>query len=63
MGVMKKLGSAHCERALWAGMPEVGAKAERCVEWAKAIASKLAPTGDLRRSQIQCGSGLAREEA
>ncbi len=26
MGVMKKLGSVRCERALWAGMPEVGAK-------------------------------------
>ena len=31
MGVMKKLGSAHCERALWAGMPEVDAKAWRGV--------------------------------
>ena len=27
MGVMKKLGSARRKRALWAGMPEVGAKA------------------------------------
>jgi hypothetical protein len=31
MGVMKKLGSVRCERALWAGMPEVGAKAWRGV--------------------------------
>jgi len=42
---MKKLGSARCERALWAGVPEVGAKVERCVEWVKAIAGKPAPTG------------------
>ncbi len=28
---MKKLGSVHCERALWAGMPKVGAKAGRGV--------------------------------
>jgi hypothetical protein len=28
-----------------------------------AIASRLAPTGDLRRTQIKCGSGLARESA
>ncbi|KRA85397.1 hypothetical protein ASD91_21855 [Pseudomonas sp. Root68] len=28
MRVMKKLVSAHRERALWAGMPEVGAKLE-----------------------------------
>lgn len=31
MGVMKKLGSVRCKRALWAGMPEVGAKAWRGV--------------------------------
>jgi hypothetical protein len=40
MGVMKKLGSVRRKRALWAGMPEVGAKGEWCVEWAKAIAGK-----------------------
>ncbi|KOY02714.1 BatD family protein [Pseudomonas nunensis] len=28
-----------------------------------AFASKPAPTGDLQRTQVQCGSGLAREEA
>ncbi|MBD0702919.1 hypothetical protein CF597_07850 [Pseudomonas sp. PSB1] len=28
-----------------------------------AIASRLAPTGDLRRSQIHCGSEPARDEA
>ncbi|KAB0512254.1 hypothetical protein F7R05_18815 [Pseudomonas koreensis] len=29
----------------------------------KSFASRLAPTGDLCRSQIQCGSEPAREEA
>jgi hypothetical protein len=45
MRTMKKLVSAHRERALWVGMPEVGARGEECVEWAIAFASKPAPTG------------------
>jgi hypothetical protein len=40
LGVMKKLGSVRRKRALWAGMPEVGAKGEVYVEWANAIAGK-----------------------
>jgi hypothetical protein len=43
--MMKKLCSAHWKRAVWAGVPEVGAKGETCVEWTKAIAGKPAPTG------------------
>src|SRR5207253_6326293 len=40
-----------------------------CIDWADAIASKLAPTLDQRRAQIvhtpkiQCGSGLDRDES
>jgi hypothetical protein len=52
LGVMKKLGSVRRKRALWAGMPEVGAKGERRVEWAKAIASRLTPTVELCSTQI-----------
>jgi hypothetical protein len=44
MWTMKKLLSAHRKRALWAGMPEVGAEPGECVECAIAIAGKPAPT-------------------
>jgi|GEM_PF-2412285 len=45
----ENLGSGHCKRAPWAGVRGVGAGGEECVEWAKAIASRLAPTGVLCR--------------
>jgi hypothetical protein len=32
LGVMKKLGSVHCERALRARMHEMGARLEKCAE-------------------------------
>jgi hypothetical protein len=53
MGEMKKLGSARRKRALWAGMPEVGAKGERRVESVIAIAGKPAPTGFVLASEFR----------
>ena len=47
LGVMKKLGSVRRKRALWAGMPEVGAKGERRVEW-----------GESYREQAHSHSGI-----
>jgi hypothetical protein len=50
---MKKLGSAHCKRAVWAEVPEVGAKGERRVESVIAIAGKPAPTGFVLASEFR----------
>jgi hypothetical protein len=53
LGVMKKLGSARRKRALWAGMPEVGAKHQKCGESTIAFASKPAPTGFVLASEFR----------
>ncbi|RON21279.1 hypothetical protein BK660_11415 [Pseudomonas brassicacearum] len=49
--MMKKLCSAHWKRAVWAEVPEVGAKGERYGESTTAFASKPAPTLDRCRTQ------------
>ena len=61
MGMMKKLGSVRCKRAVLAGVLGVGAKGERCVEWAIAIAGKprshrICVVPDSERDTNPCGS-------
>ncbi|KJZ38682.1 hypothetical protein VC33_09295 [Pseudomonas fluorescens] len=67
LGVMKKLGSAHGQRALRAGMPKEGARLKKCSDWTIAIAGKPAPTGPVPYQIFAtdthfCGSGLARDK-